>query len=248
MSSRAMDYRSRLYQHYLSTHDRPNLGQIQQDLKHRAPYLKQLIRRWIPEDRFIRILDLGCGYGALLYFLKESGYCYLSGVDRSPEQVMVARQLEIDAVQEGDVLDFLRKKEDHSYDVVIAFDILEHFTKQEIFIIVDEIYRVMQSKGKLILHVPNGEGIFSGRIYFGDLTHQTAFTCQSIHQLMSAVGFTRIDFVEDTPVVHGVKSGTRYVLWKVFRSLFRLIYMAETGDTGRGLILTQNLIAVVEKE
>src|SRR5919109_2239563 len=228
MNDRKMDYRSRIYQHYLTTQAQSDIKRIRQDLEHRAPYLRNLIRRWIPQDRAIKILDLGCGYGALLYFLKEAGYHNLQGIDHSPEQIVIARQLGLDSVQEGDVLDILSKSGGRSCDVVIAFDVLEHLTKQEVFDVVDEIYRVIRNRGRLLLHVPNGEGIFSGRIYFGDLTHQIAFTRQSIHQLMSAVGFDSIDFAEDTPVIHGAKSGTRYILWKVFRSLFRMIYMAET--------------------
>ena len=96
--------------------------------------------------------------------------------------------------------------------------------------------------------MPNGEAIFSGRIYFGDLTHETCFTRQSVHQLMNACGFKAVRFAEDMHVVHGFKSGARLNLWKIFHSLFRLIYIAETGDLGRELLLSQNMIAVAEKE
>jgi SAM-dependent methyltransferase len=248
MSDGTKDYRSRFYQQYLTTQVQSDIKRIQQDLEHRAPYLKRLIRNWIPEERNTKILDLGCGYGALLYFLKQAGYHSIKGIDGSPEQVAVARALGLDFVQAGDVLDILRKSDYVSYDVVIAFDVLEHFTKQEILTITDELYRVLRSGGRLILHVPNGEAIFSGNVYFGDLTHETGFTRQSIRQLMSCSGFSKVHFAEDVPVVHGIKSGLRYVVWKVIRSLFRLIYMAETGDWGRDIVLTQNLMAVIEKE
>jgi SAM-dependent methyltransferase len=248
MDERKMGYRSRLFQHYLTTQAQSDINQIQQDLRQRAPYVRRLIQRWIPENRTIRILDLGCGYGPFIYFLKEAGYRHLKGIDRSPEQVKAARQLGLDSVEEGDALDILRKSENSSYDIVIAFDVLEHLTKQEVFDVVDEVCRVLTIGGKLILHVPNGEAIFSGRIHFGDLTHETGYTRQSIRQLMNSSGFKTIHFAEDVPVVHGVKSGARYVLWKFFRMLFHLVYIAETGDMGRDLVLSQNLLAVVEKE
>src|SRR2546425_7732524 len=114
MNNKEMDYRGRLYQQYLTTQVRSDIKQIWQDLDHRAPYLKRLIQHWIPEDRSIKILDLGCGYGALLYFLKAAGYCNLKGIDVSPEQVTVAKQLGLDSAQAGDLLDILRKGEDSS--------------------------------------------------------------------------------------------------------------------------------------
>jgi 2-polyprenyl-3-methyl-5-hydroxy-6-metoxy-1,4-benzoquinol methylase len=201
----------------------------------------------MPEDRNTRVLDLGCGYGALLYFLKNMGYQNLKGVDGSPEQVSLAGQLGLEIVQEGDVLDLLRKSDKGSYDVVVAFDVLEHFTKEELLGICDELYRVLSDNGRLILHVPNGEAIFSGSVFFGDLTHETAFTRNSLRQLMNCSGFKKVQFAEDVPVMHGIKSAARHVIWKVVRSIFRLIYVAETGDIGGDLVLTQNLLAVVEK-
>lgn len=243
-----MDYRDRLYRQYLTTQGQSDIKQIQQDLEYRGPYLKRLIRRWFPEDRSIKILDLGCGYGALLYFLKQAGYGHLRGIDRSPEQVAVAKKLGLDSVKVGDILDILRKSEDRSCDVVIAFDVLEHFTKQEILAITDEVHRVLRSGGRLILHVPNGEAIFSGSIFFGDLTHETSFTRQSVRQLMFSCGLRNVTFAEDVPVIHGLKSGVRYILWNVFHAVFRAIYISETGDKGRELVLTQNLIAVARKD
>jgi SAM-dependent methyltransferase len=242
-----MSYRTRFYRHYLSAQLHTDPEQLQERLRHQAPYFRHLIRKWLPQDHNTTILDLGCGYGAFLYFLKEAGYRYLRGIDGSTEQVAAAQQLGLEFVQEGDLLDALRKCDDRSYHVIIAFDILEHFAKHEIANIMDEVHRVLDLGGKLILHVPNGEAIFAGRIHFGDLTHETCFTRQSVCQLMNAVGFRRITVAEDMPIAHGVKSGVRYVLWKVFRVLFRLIYMVETGENGKNLILSQNLIAIAEK-
>jgi hypothetical protein len=74
-----------------------------------------------------------------------------------------------------------------------------------------------------------------------------AFTREGLRQLTCACGFSSIEVSEDIPVVHGFKSLVRRILWTVLRSIFRLAYMAETGDPGAGLILTQNLLAVAKK-
>ncbi len=63
---------------------------------------------------------------------------------------------------------------------------------------------------------------------------------------MTVAGFSRLHVSEDVPAVHGIISGFRYVLWKIFRTGFRLVYLAETGDR-QDPVLSQNLLAVVEK-
>jgi SAM-dependent methyltransferase len=204
------------------------------------------VRSWIPADRSIRILDLGCGYGALLHFLKEAGYIDLTGVDRSPEQVALAHELGLNFIHEGDIADTLSLAPDDTYDVVVAFDLLEHLTCQEALNLGDQLFRVIRPGGRLILHLPNAEGIFSSRILYGDMTHERAYTRSSVTQLMSACGFLRVTSAEDTPVAHSLTSALRLLIWKLLRLFFRLVYIAETGDA-RQPILSQNFITTAER-
>lgn len=247
MTSGEKDYRLKLYEHYLTTQVQTDLTLIHQDLESRAPYLRSVIRRWFPGDFTVGVLDLGCGYGALLYFLKEAGYCNLKGIDCSSEQVAVAKKLGLDFVQQGAVTDALRMSKDGEWDILIAFDVIEHLSKGEVLTFVDEAKRVLKTGGRLLIHVPNGEAIFSGTVYFGDLSHETGFTRRSLKQLMSVGGFSQVHVIEDVPTIHGIISLLRYVLWKIIRTAFRLIYIVETGDK-HDPVLSQNLLAVVEKE
>jgi SAM-dependent methyltransferase len=66
-----------------------------------------------------------------------------------------------------------------SLDAVIAFDVLEHFGRDELIPLVDAVHRVLRPGGRWIIHVPNGESPFFGSIRYGDLTHELAFTRQS---------------------------------------------------------------------
>ncbi len=56
-----------------------------------------------------------------------------------------------------------------SLDVVIAFDVIEHFTKTEMISLVDEVHRVLKPSGRWVIHMPNAESPFGSRILFGDL-------------------------------------------------------------------------------
>ena len=49
------------------------------DLSPRFPYLRNIIRKYFPRDKHSRILDIGCGYGALLYVAQSEGYDEFAG-------------------------------------------------------------------------------------------------------------------------------------------------------------------------
>jgi hypothetical protein len=97
----------------------------------------------------------------------------------------------------------------------------------------------------VVIHVPNAEGIFGMRIRYGDLTHENCFTPQSINQALMACGFDGMACFEDKPIVHGLKSFIRFVLWEVLSLPYRLLLIAETGNTK--MILSQNMLVVAKK-
>jgi SAM-dependent methyltransferase len=237
-------YRRRAYQNYLTTQVRPDAAAIRETVQGRLPYLRNLIKRWIPRDRNLAILDIGCGHGAILFALREAGYKNLQGVDGSPEQVEAAHLLGLTQVRQGDLLTALAAIPEKSLDVVIAFDVLEHQLKDEVMQFMDEFHRILRPGGCVLIHVPNGEGVLGGRVRYADITHELAFTTQILHQIGTLTGFSKIRFEEDLPAVHGPVSTVRWVLWKILRLPFRLLHMAETGDLGSQLLLTQNLLAL----
>jgi len=239
-------YRDRLYRYYLANHRRSDLLEACQRVQGGVPYFKRLLRH-LPEDKDSRVLDLGCGYGIWLYWLKEVGYHCLEGVDRSPEQVEAAHSLGLNFVVQDDIKGYLADRKRESCDVVLAFDVLEHFGKEEASQIVDEVFRVLTPSGLFILHLPNGEGFLSGSIAHGDFTHELILTRHSLGQLLRCAGFSQVCAYEDTPVVHGLVSAARFLIWKAARTVLWIINAAQTGEIDGGLILTQTFLAVARK-
>lgn len=247
MSLLMSSWKSRLYEQYTSGHVMPDGAQLRAQLAVRMPYLKRLVKRHFPSDRPARILDLGCGYGALLVALREAGYTNFAGVDVSPEQVKASRSLGEFDVSCGDLLTYLRAQSSESFDVISALDVLEHFTREELLTLLDEVARVLRRGGRFIVHAPNGEAIAPGVVRYGDLTHELAFTPASLRQLANACGLKAVEFIEDRPVVHGLVSTIRAVLWWMMTLNFRLLRMAETGCSYSEPILSQNLLAILER-
>jgi SAM-dependent methyltransferase len=238
-------WKDRLYSIYVSSGQMIDLHlEVDQQFASRRPYIKKVIRECFPIDKSIRILDLGCGSGAFLYFLQSEGYQNIQGVDVSVEQVALAARFGI-SVEQDEISGYLAKLKDEILDVVLLMDILEHFSRQELLDLLDDVYRVLRPGGKCIAHVPNASGLYGMQVRYGDLTHELAFTPKSAQQAFATVGFYDIQCFEDQPVVHGFVSGFRSFIWKVGTIPSRLLMSAETG--GRSFILSQNMLVTAFK-
>lgn len=242
----ASDWKAHLYRTYVSSGQaRDSNTSAEEHFRAPQAHLMSIVRRHFPLDRTTPIVDIGCGHGALLYFLRQAGYENLRGVDTSKEQAALAQRLGIAGVECGDAMAFLRAQPDGSLGVVCLFDVLEHLTRAEAFALANEVSRVLRPDGRCIAHVPNAEGLFGMRIRYGDLTHEQAFTKKSVEQMFRSLGFHGIDCFEDKPITHGLKSLARRVIWESGTLPFRLLLTAETGTSG--FILSQNFLFVARK-
>jgi ubiquinone/menaquinone biosynthesis C-methylase UbiE len=104
-----------------------------------------------------RILEIGCGSGALLQDLEQYGTAY--GLDVAAPALANCRERGLDCVSLADVtaLPF----EDEQFNVVIAIDVLEHVEDDAAAI--REINRVTKKGGKVILTVPAFQMLWSRR-------------------------------------------------------------------------------------
>jgi SAM-dependent methyltransferase len=240
-----MNFKERLYNKYVSSGQAgTNKVSASSLFSSNAPYIKRLIQKHIPRDKAINILDLGCGDGKYIYFLKKEGYKNIVGLDLSEEQVEVAHSLGLEEVQRGSLDQYLDECKT-KYDVVLMIDILEHLTRDQLFYSLDQVYSMLKPEGVLIAHVPNGEGIFGSRIFYGDLTHEWAFTPSSVKQLTKTIGFSSVECFEDKPAVYNITSFLRRVFWDVSTLYNRTQLFSETGATN--FILTQNLLFKAKK-
>lgn len=235
------EWKQRLYEVYVSSGQAGRLvTNPEETFRPRRAYIRHVIEHYFPQDRTARILDVGCGHGAFLYFLAKAGYTNASGIDTSAEQIAKAKEFGIANTSCQPAFDYLRSLPDAELDVVLMFDILEHLGQQELFDMLDEVSRVLRPGGLCLIHVPNGEGIFGMRVRCGDLTHVQAFTQNSARQMLMATGFSRVECYEERPVPHGAKGLARRLIWEVGTLPTRLLFAAETGPAN--VLLSANLL------
>jgi 2-polyprenyl-3-methyl-5-hydroxy-6-metoxy-1,4-benzoquinol methylase len=247
-SETGLSYRARVYDQYVTGRDTPLAPRTIAELRPRFPLFRRIVKRHFPSDLESQILDLGCGHGAFLHVMREAGYKNARGIDGSPEQVSAARALGILGVEQGDVISLLSETATGSIDVIVTFDLIEHFDKAELMPLIDEIYRVLKETGRWIIHAPNAESPFGSWIRYGDFTHEIAFTRASMAQLLRASGFKSVVCYEDQPIPHGLTSTVRYILWNMIR-IGLLGYIAiETGLVDTGAVFTQNFLTVARRK
>jgi len=238
---RKEEYREKLYRNYTA----PGRTPTRTEIEHRFPIWDAYYKDHLPRNKSAAILDIGCGSGAFLYYLRASGYRKSSGVDISGSQISAAERLGIPGVNLGDFRQLLESRPS-GYDVIIARDVIEHFTKEEVIDVINLIYGALLPGGVCIIKTANAESPFWPRYRFGDFTHESSFTRNSIETILHMSGFQEVASYPLPPVFgYSWQSAIRSVLWKIIRSVWKICLLIENGDS-RG-IFTGNLITVALK-
>jgi methionine biosynthesis protein MetW len=95
------------------------------------PLIMQAIARLVPQGA--RVLDLGCGDGALLAYLQEHNGCTGYGVELDDANVLACAQRGVNVLQLN--LDQgLKVFADQSFDVVLQIDTLQHLRNAEVML------------------------------------------------------------------------------------------------------------------
>lgn len=223
-----MKYKDRFYTKYVSTHVLPSKGEVTvSTLKGRAVVWQKTFGRFLPQNKNARIIDLGCGYGSIVWWLKRAGFASPQGIDISAEQIALGKRLGVNDIEQADIKEFLRDKKD-GYDVIFARDIIEHFHKEDIVEILSLCCDALKDEGRIIIQVPNAESPFGSRIRYGDYTHEIAFTAASLSQLLRTVGFNDVQIYPTEPLLYLLNpvSVFRRVLWKIIQTFYKfLLYL-----------------------
>lgn len=141
-----------------------------------------------------KILDFGCGNGVFLDKLKEMGYKNLYGAD-------IANYLK-NKEYEFQVVDMNKenfKWEDNFFDVITAFQVLEHL--ENYFLIIQEASRVLKPGGLFIFSVPNQFNIFY-RMKFLLTGNITGWELNNNHLLFLTKDVFKKTFLKDFDLVH----------------------------------------------
>jgi 2-polyprenyl-3-methyl-5-hydroxy-6-metoxy-1,4-benzoquinol methylase len=224
-------YRQRVYDEYVSAF-KGGRSQVTaaEEFERHARFLDHLCGPAAePLGRDARILEVACGQGRFLFWARSRGFSNVRGFDVSAEQVEIARALGLPA--EVAAADTYLSGCGCEFDLVVAMDIVEHFTRDEALEFLAKCCAALRPGGTLFLTTPNGAGLRPGPVASGDLTHETIFSPQTIRLALRLSGFDRIEVREVAPAPLSIRSVARRVLWAGARGLAMLIDLIETGRT-----------------
>jgi len=234
------DFRHELYRRYVST--------FKADTKLGAePSTAWWDHKYLPLldglDRSAALLEIGCGGGELLAYLGRRGFSHAVGIDISAEQVGLARARGVQA-DVADAFEFLGGHAE-AFGAILAVDVLEHLTRDELVKLAPMLFVALRPGGRLLVQTVNGAGLFPRQVIYGDLTHLTIFTPQSLAQLLRPVGFVDLAFYETGPVPIRLRGKVDTALWSGIKRLANLMRSIETGK--RQSIWTENFICLAFK-
>jgi SAM-dependent methyltransferase len=96
------------------------------------------------------------------------------------------------------------------YGLIAMLDILEHFTREELYPLLEAVAGRLAPGGRLIASVPNAESPHAARAIYADITHEIAFTPTSLSELFYCHGLKVLAFRDPWPApVSPIRKGYR---------------------------------------
>lgn len=239
-------YREKIYSKYVDALYK-NLNKFDESaFKRNAKTISQIYSKSLPKNRSALILDLGCGPGYFVYALKTMGYTNVEGIDTSEQQVAIAKGYGLNVIQ-CDLFEFFLDK-NQQYDVIIATDILEHLTKNEIIELLDIANKALRPEGIFICAVPNASSPFGTRLRYVDLTHEVGFTEETLKEIFEVTNFKVSHISGEKVRPRTIKAVIRYGVSAFFKFIWKLFMIAELGSQAIGVPLEYKLIGIARKD
>lgn len=197
----------------------------------------------LPADKNATILDIGCGMGEFLLFLKQRGYQNIEGVDISAHLIEYCRQLVgCTATQIVELRSFLDARPG-TYDLIYLGDVIEHFPKTELLPNLAAIRDALRPGGSLLQRTNNAAGLAGSYMRYTSLTHEFCFNDRAMRKVLETAGFKPVRvFAERLKM----RWRPKYIAWLLFRrawyAALNLGYLAELGSD-RPRVVTRLLLA-----
>jgi 2-polyprenyl-3-methyl-5-hydroxy-6-metoxy-1,4-benzoquinol methylase len=157
----------------------------------------EIKRSGIQLDDRCRVLEIGFGNGSFIAYALERNW-NITGIEANSELVKLAKNI-IPAYLVTDMhqLDY------GSYDLVVAFDVLEHLNETKLIQTFETVKRLLKDDGVFIARFPNGDSPFGLANQNGDFTHISSIGLGKVKYLLSLVDFKLIYFGGEAEVILG---------------------------------------------
>lgn len=186
-----------------------------------------------------RLLDIGFGSGALLGWASSEG-AEIAGIELQSELRDAATGRGITTYENLDATP------DSSFDIVTAFDVLEHIPREHLVNFLQQVRRIAAADARIVLRVPNCQCAAGLLNQFGDATHVTMLSGPIVQQLCFQAGLATLHVRESMEAIHPgshLKSLLR-PLQRVARHLAKIIFRLLWSSGSTPLSTNVTVIAI----
>lgn len=148
-----------------------------------------------------RLLEIGFGDGQLLRWCRAQGHL-ITGVEIVPTLVARARDMGIDCLP-GPVT--AATLGDRKFEAIVAFDVLEHMTFEEIAAFFEHSKGSLAPAGFYLLRFPNGASPFGYAYQASDITHKSVLSLGIMKQLAQRAGLEVVGTLQPRPYPQSIK-------------------------------------------
>lgn len=179
---------------------------------------------FLPPGRDAVWLDVPCGCGNFLYFLRSMGYHNVSGYDMDPEQVRLARLLDLPALERDAFV--VLEDPSRSFDGIVSADFIEHLSRDQALRFIAGCRARLRPGGVLFLRTPCADGPLGSHDVWNDLTHQWAATSNLMRGILEMFGFDRIMILDERPQPYSILNRVRLAAFHSARLLASAFVLA----------------------
>jgi SAM-dependent methyltransferase len=143
---------------------------------------RQVIERHYPRGSKLRILDAGCGTGAVMGYLADYGT--VTGLDYSSEALRFCRERKRERLTQASVVSL--PYPDVTFDLVASFDVIYVLGGEDDVLSLREFARVLVPGGRVILRLPGMPWLHGRHDVAVDVHHR--YTAREVDTKLRAVG------------------------------------------------------------
>lgn len=201
-------------------------------------------KKFFPSDKNSRILDIGCGMGHFLYYLKTKGYTNFNGIDLGKQQIAFCKKYIDINVEKADAFEYLKDKK-NEFDVIIMNDVIEHIKKANVVELLEYINNSLKEEGKVIIKTPNMSNPFGLVSRYQDFTHEAGYNESSILYILNASGFNKVSVFSEIYANIGLNRRILNIVRSIIYKILKLACLIDRGTSPK--IFSPNIIIVAEK-
>lgn len=176
-----------------------------------------------------RVLEIGFGSGSFLAWSMDSG-ASVAGVEVNPAALEAAEVRGVPLLPSD--LQAAAREHAGQFDTVVAFDVFEHLSLDEIETALDAVETMLEVGGHLLLRFPNAQSPFGMAPQYGDPTHKIGLSRNAFELILGGRGFEIVRYGGSARIAGGgllrsTKRRLRQGLQSALGALLRFIYATD---------------------